>query len=249
MSELKGGYGSRVNVLKSKQLRNLIKLIYPPPPFINIIPTKEKDYIKARIFGKNKSNSILDVGSGLSKGPGSWLWKDQPIKFVTRVDIVEGPNVDLVADATDLPLPNNEFDAVVLQSVVEHVQDTEALISECVRVLKPGGLIYIEMPFLQGMHGDPNDFWRMTAEGLSKIVDQYGADQVRSGVSAGVFGTLVWIICDLISNLTNQKTVNLLIRFIFRWMFAPLRYLDFLLLKTQAIKRLAAENYFLGIKR
>jgi len=88
MSELKGGYGSRVNLLKYKKLRNLAKLIYPPPPFINIIPTKEKSYIKARIFGKNKSNSILDVGSGLSKGPGAWLWENQPKKFVTRVDIV-----------------------------------------------------------------------------------------------------------------------------------------------------------------
>ena len=30
------------------------------------------------------------------------------------------------------------------------------------RVLKPNGFIYIEVPFLQGFHADPNDFHSYT---------------------------------------------------------------------------------------
>ena len=34
------------------------------------------------------------------------------------------------------------------------------------RVLKPGGYIYSEVPFLQGFHADPDDYQRYTLQGL-----------------------------------------------------------------------------------
>jgi SAM-dependent methyltransferase len=44
--------------------------------------------------------------------------------------------------AESLPLPSNEFDVVLAQSVLEHVQDAQVAMNEACRVLKPGGVFW-----------------------------------------------------------------------------------------------------------
>lgn len=46
-----------------------------------------------------------------------------------------------VADATDLPFENNTFDVAHCHTVLNHVPDTQAVLNEVKRVLKPGGII------------------------------------------------------------------------------------------------------------
>ncbi len=48
----------------------------------------------------------------------------------------------VVAAAEDLPFDDESFDHVLLLSVLEHVQDWRLTLSEAVRVLKPGGILY-----------------------------------------------------------------------------------------------------------
>ncbi|MBI2065069.1 MAG: class I SAM-dependent methyltransferase [Candidatus Yanofskybacteria bacterium] len=45
-----------------------------------------------------------------------------------------------------IPLPDNSFDLVYSQSVLEHVADVTRVLSEAYRILRPGGVIYIETP-------------------------------------------------------------------------------------------------------
>jgi ubiquinone/menaquinone biosynthesis C-methylase UbiE len=54
------------------------------------------------------------------------------------------PNVRfLVADATNLPFPDDEFDFVYTNKTTHHIPDWRRAITEIVRVLKPGGhLVY-----------------------------------------------------------------------------------------------------------
>lgn len=49
----------------------------------------------------------------------------------------------LVADANSLPLPNEIFDLVFSYNSFEHIMEPERALSECLRVLKPGGYLYI----------------------------------------------------------------------------------------------------------
>ncbi len=46
-----------------------------------------------------------------------------------------------VADAIDLPFEDNFFDVVHLHNVLMHVPDTQAVLGEAMRVLKPGGIV------------------------------------------------------------------------------------------------------------
>ena len=40
-------------------------------------------------------------------------------------------------------------------------------------VLKNGGYLYLEVPFLQGFHADPYDYQRYTQVGLKKLVEKF----------------------------------------------------------------------------
>jgi MPBQ/MSBQ methyltransferase len=51
-----------------------------------------------------------------------------------------------VGDGQALPYASESFNAVTLWNVIEHVPDDEALVAECVRLLEPGGYLFIICP-------------------------------------------------------------------------------------------------------
>ena len=60
-----------------------------------------------------------------------------------------------VEDATDSSLPGDYFDFVILNDAIEHIPDTTKAIREALRILKPGGEIYINFEgyyFAYGHH-------------------------------------------------------------------------------------------------
>lgn len=72
----------------------------------------------------------------------------------------KGPHV--VADAAHLPFAETCFDVVICAELLEHVQDPPQVLAEAQRVLRPGGVLLITVPFLYRVHGDPCDFGRYT---------------------------------------------------------------------------------------
>jgi SAM-dependent methyltransferase len=52
----------------------------------------------------------------------------------------------VAAPGEDLPLPDNSFDAVLLNEVLEHVADQQATLSELRRLLAPGGALVVFSP-------------------------------------------------------------------------------------------------------
>ncbi len=109
----------------------------------------------ADIAGIRRDHHVLDVCSGMG-GPSRWLAHRRGCR-VTGLDFtasrVEAAKrlsqrarldhlVDFVhGDATAMPLPASRYDALIGQESWLHIPDKAALISECVRVLKPGGTV------------------------------------------------------------------------------------------------------------
>jgi SAM-dependent methyltransferase len=85
----------------------------------------------------------------------------------TSVDKYDTSDViDRHDDIQALEMDDESYNAVVCWSVLEHVPDPVKAVSELHRVLKPGALVWVQVPFLYPFHMIPHDYWRVTTSGL-----------------------------------------------------------------------------------
>jgi len=68
-------------------------------------------------------------------------------------------NLDIVGDITDIPEPDQSFDAVLCTEVFEHIPDPLAALKEFARLVKPGGHLIITAPFCSLTHYSPYHFY------------------------------------------------------------------------------------------
>ena len=59
---------------------------------------------------------------------------------------LESPIADIHFDLHDIPLKDNEYDFFICNHVLEHVEDDKKVLSEILRVLKPGGRAILQVP-------------------------------------------------------------------------------------------------------
>ena len=77
------------------------------------------------------------------------------------VDIVAGPNVDVVLEsAYALPFDTDSVDVIVCGQVFEHVEFFWLTWAEMIRVLRPDGLVFLIAPSRGFDHKFPVDCWR-----------------------------------------------------------------------------------------
>jgi SAM-dependent methyltransferase len=93
-------------------------------------------------------------------------------------------DVEIRADGT-LPVAADTVDLVLSTQVLEHVDDPALYLSECARVLRPGGSLVLTTHGIMYIHRDPQDYWRWTCDGLEKVVAEAGLEVQRS---VGVLG-------------------------------------------------------------
>lgn len=82
----------------------------------------------------------------------------------TGMDILPGPNVDLVGDAHELSrvMAGKKFVAIFSTSVFEHLLMPWKVALEINRVLEPGGIVYTSTHQTWPVHEEPWDFWRFS---------------------------------------------------------------------------------------
>jgi SAM-dependent methyltransferase len=80
---------------------------------------------------------ILDFGCGTRKTPGAVGLDNNP---GTDADIIHDLNI------APYPLPDDEFDIIVGNQVIEHVEDLMLVMAELYRVAKPGAIIKLDTP-------------------------------------------------------------------------------------------------------
>lgn len=140
------------------------------------------DYMINMLFERQNSACVLIVGGG-TIGQGMGRFYNDPRVDLVSFDVYASPTVQFLADAHSIPLPENSFDAVVVQAVLEHVLEPTTVVSEIHRVLKPNGIVYAETPFLQHVHEGPYDSTRFTESGHRYLFKDF--ELIRSGGCAG----------------------------------------------------------------
>jgi SAM-dependent methyltransferase len=103
--------------------------------------------------------TLLDIGCGFM--PYRSIVFSRPSK-ATRYIGMDLPvnrflqeNVDLVWDGTTIPLPDNSVDCSMATEFFEHCASPQKIMGEVLRVLRPGGFLFLTVPFLFHLHETP----------------------------------------------------------------------------------------------
>jgi SAM-dependent methyltransferase len=125
---------------------------------------------------------ILDVGSYDVNGSYKPLFQKPDWKY-TGLDIVAGPNVDIVLqDPYKFPFEDNSFNLVISGSVFEHIEFFWLTFQEMTRVLKPPGYIFLHAPSQWPIenHSHPVDCWRFYPDGFRALAKYCGLELLEA---------------------------------------------------------------------
>ena len=94
----------------------------------------------------------------------------------TGADFQNGNNVDIILYKNKpYPFPPNTFDAVISSSAFEHDSRFWMSFLNMINVLKPGGLLYLNVPYVWTEHRYPVDCWRFFSDSGSAL-EEWGQD-------------------------------------------------------------------------
>ena len=125
-------------------------------------------------------NSVLDIGCGATP------YRDLFINSlhyhgleIDRPRNRSNPNVTFFYDGVSIPLDDLSYDAILCSQVLEHSFEPEMLLHESFRLLKPGGSLFISIPFIWPEHEQPYDSQRFTLFGLQYRLNMTGFNHVK----------------------------------------------------------------------
>lgn len=167
--------------------------------------------------------TVIDIGGGLriskqknNRYDPSREWLRPLIERVDYkvLDPVPDYNPDIVGDIHALPLDDNSIDAIICMAVLEHVKNPFLAMQEMYRVLKPGGQLYLYVPFLYYYHPMKpyyDDYWRFTKDGLDELGKTFTTHEIQS--VRGALETWVYLsplgrikFCNWIANWLDRKS-------------------------------------------
>jgi SAM-dependent methyltransferase len=139
------------------------------------------------LLPKYAKGKLLDLGCG--NVPMYEAYKDS----VEDVDCVDWGNtehsdshLDYLMDLNEpLDLPSNEYDTIILSDVLEHIKNPKVLVSEVSRILKPGGVLLLNVPFYYWLHETPHDYHRYTEYALRDMAENAGLQVEKIWAIAG----------------------------------------------------------------
>lgn len=197
--------------------------------------TVKKEYGEATLVDK----IIINVGSGTTTTHPE----------IINLDIFPFQNVNIVTDAARLPFQDNSVDMVISESTLEHIPDADAAIKEISRVIKPRGMIYVSIPFIMPFHASPNDYLRLTHEGLKQKFSAFKMEGVGTrGGPASALVTFLMYFLALPFSIISESAYNFAAYF-FMVLLSPFRIFDLIFLLFPKSIEASAFIYFIGCKK
>lgn len=197
----------------------------------------------ALALAENAAGPVLNISAG-----GSHTWLPNLIELETAIF----RNTDVVGDGHALPFADGVFDAVLAINAFEHYRAPDKAVAEILRVLKPGGTVFIHTAFLQPLHEPPWHFFNCTKFGLLEWFAPFSSVEVIVSENFNPIYSLSWQASDLLAVMSAERgdkaakrvgalTLDRLATF---WRDAKVRgdksWEDFRLLSQPSQERLAA---------
>ena len=141
-------------------------------------------------IGNKESIKVLEVGSRVVTG--SNLRSYFPNAKYVGFDFYAGDNVDVVGDAHNLSAyfeKDEKFDIIFSSAVFEHFAMPWVVAEEISKMLKVGGLIFIETHFSFSSHERPWHFFQYSDMGLKVLFSPaMGFECIEAGFSNPMVG-------------------------------------------------------------
>jgi len=158
---------------KTEKRRNVLELPEPYEPSVQV------EGVFRDTLASAERKMILEVGTlqavpGRSTHSMSLFPAIEPKNYV-KVDIIDGPDVDVVADLHNLPDDwTGKFDCFIAHAVFEHLERPWIAAKEVARILTPGGVFLVKTHQCFPVHGYPSDFFRFSDSALRLIFEDAG---------------------------------------------------------------------------
>ncbi len=233
--------GQFVNRLKSlvKKWPALFVFLTYAVGSVSFFGQRPKKTIEKLYGERTRDKIIVNVGSGITT-----LHPE-----VINLDIFPFKNVHIVADASTLPFKDNSVDMLISESTIEHTPDAEKVMREMRRVVKPGGFVYISIPFIMPFHASPNDYIRLTHEGLKQRFPDFTPKRIGAlGGPASALVTFLMYFFALPFSVISEASYNIA-TYLFMVILSPLRIFDLLFDLFPRSIEVSAVIYYIGEKK
>lgn len=127
---------------------------------------------------------------------------------------MHGTHADVIANvARPLPIRDHAADCVVTFDVLEHVAEPGSMLGESWRILQPGGILMISVPFQWWVHEAPWDFYRYTRHGLEYLLRKAGFADIQVHATTGFW--VMWVLklnYQLVKLIRGPRPMRMLVR-------------------------------------
>lgn len=141
-------------------------------PFVNpfcLARTGLRDSI-AR-YGSQLQGRVLDVGCG-TKPYRRFVKAAEYVGLEFDTPANRSKPADIFYSGGQFPVDAESFDGVLATEVLEHVFEPAVFLAEVRRVLRPGGLLLMTVPFVWDEHEQPYDYGRYTSFGVRHLLEK-----------------------------------------------------------------------------
>lgn len=87
--------------------------------------------------------------------------------------------ISVLGDVQQLPFKSSFANVALNIWVMEHIPNPQSMVDEMFRILKPGGKVFLVVPFALHEHQQPHDFYRYTRFGVRHLFDTAGFTNVN----------------------------------------------------------------------
>lgn len=201
--------------------------------------------------------SLLDIGCGekpyksLFKSIDEYIGIDFANYSINKDFKGEAPEhyfTDDYLNTLILPYKNESFDNVVAFQVLEHHKNPTKMISEVVRIVKPGGYILITLPFLGGLHEEPHDYHRFTRYGLIELFSRSNCEIVKIKEQGSIFSTVSMLFNESLNSFASHSKITYVVSVVIYLPFLIFQYLSLFLDRMFPSKKIFF-NYLILAKK
>lgn len=137
---------------------------------------------------------------------------------------------------------NGQFDVVICTAVLQYCNNPFKAAKKLLDVLKPGGHLFVEAPWVQGYCIDTPDKFRFSKDGLRVVFSDFDIQEIGTLIRPG--SAWAYLAYQIAEDFTANRYVNFIVRNVVQFLLYPFRWIN-----THKPDFHAGAFYLIGRKR